>query len=134
MAGPSPWQRFVDSAVRPGVQPLPPGAQAVPTRSSPVRLEVHSTGVRGFVPESADSLRALLFDRLFTGRAASVTTAGKSSASETGDRPRRRTDLRLVPPVLLVWAAAVAGVRLPVPALIAVFAGLLLSASPSPGK
>jgi competence protein ComEC len=124
MARPGPWQRFVDSAVRPGVQPLPPGAQAVPTRSP----KVHSAGVRGFVPKSAASLRALLVDRLFPGRAASATIAGKSSASEAEDRPRRRTDLRLVPPVLLVWAAAVAGVRLPVPALIAVFAGLLLSA------
>jgi competence protein ComEC len=128
MAGPSPWQRFVDSAVRPGVQPSRSGAQPGPAQGEPVRPEVHSTGVRGFVPKSAASLRALLLGRLFTGRADSATNTGKSSSSEAEDRPRRRTDLRLVPPVLLVWAAAVAGIRLPVPALIAVFAGLLLSA------
>lgn len=126
MAGPSPWQRFVDSAVRPGVQPSPSGAPPGTARGGPGSPKIPSGGVRGFVPKSAAGLRAFLVDRLLPDRA-DPAAAGKS-ASEAAEGPRRRTDLRLVPPALLVWAAAVAGVRLPVGALIAVVAGLLLSA------
>jgi competence protein ComEC len=48
--------------------------------------------------------------------------------AEVAERPRPRMDLRLVPPALLVWAAAVAGVWLPLPGLVAVSVCFLVGA------
>ncbi|WP_311380531.1 ComEC/Rec2 family competence protein [Arthrobacter sp. ISL-69] len=97
--------------------------------------DVHSTGVRGIVPRMARGLQALLVARLLPAPAARPQAAGKQASAGTGtgtgtgDRPRRRTDLRLAPPALLVWAAAVAGVWLQLPALGLVIGGLLLGAA-----
>ena len=101
--------------------------------------DVRSTGVRGIVPRMAGGLRALLVAGLLTAPAVRPQAAGKQAGAGagagtgtgtgTGDRPRRRTDLRLAPPAVLAWAAAVAGVWLPLPALGLVIGGLLLGAA-----
>ncbi len=63
MGRPSPWQRFVDSAVRADA-PVPAQAPAGPPAGVPAGPEVHSAGVRGIVPRTAGGLRALLVARL----------------------------------------------------------------------
>ncbi|WP_308471388.1 ComEC/Rec2 family competence protein [Arthrobacter sp. Y81] len=93
--------------------------------------DVQSTGVRSIVPRTAGGIRALLVARILPAPAVRPQAAGKQASAGTGaaGRPRRRTDLRLAPPALLAWAAAVAGVWLPLPALGLVIGGLLLGAA-----
>lgn len=95
----------------------------------PAGTEVHSAGVRGIVPRTAGGLPTLLAARLFPALTDGSQAAAKHAVSGTGDRPRRRTDLRLALPALLAWAAAVAGVWLPLPVLAVVVVGLLGSAA-----
>ena len=125
MGRPSPWQRFVDSAVRadaqePGHAPAG-GATAVPGH--------RSAGVRGIVPRTVGGLPAILAARLIPALEDSSNAAGNQARAGNGDRPQRRTDLRLALPALLAWAAAVAGVWLPFPVLGVVVGGLLLGAA-----
>lgn len=133
MGRPSPWQRFVDSAVRADDQ-IPGQAPAGPADGLPAGPNVHSAGVRGIVPRTTPALPALLAARLIPAladrsQAAGRHAGGKRTAAGTGDRPRRRTDLRLAPPALLAWVAAVAGVWLPPAALSVVVGGLLFIAA-----
>lgn len=136
MGRPSPWQRFVFSAVRESPR-VPARAPVGPPSGVRTNPDVHSTGVRGIVPRTAGGLRALLVAGLLTAPAVRAQAAGKQASAGagagtgtgTGVRPRRRTDLRLAPPAVLAWAAAVAGVWLPLPALGLVIGGLLLGAA-----
>ncbi|MBP1136094.1 competence protein ComEC [Arthrobacter sp. PvP023] len=125
----SPWHRFVDAAVRGEVGGTPRLPRTADDPSTPRRAaEVRAAGIRGIVPRTASGLRDVIAARLLPGPEARVQGTGKPAGCATGDRPRRRTDLRLVPPALLAWAAAVAGVWLPMPALGVLIAGLLLAA------
>jgi competence protein ComEC len=135
MAEPSRWQRYVDAAVndpqtggesRTGSteaagrgavsrQPAPGSRQFAPGRAGPA----------GNGREFRRRLRGQLRDRL---RARLVPDPAVPARSED----RRRTDLRLAPPALLVWGTAVAGSWLAPAALLVlcvilgVSAGLLL--------
>lgn len=130
MAARSPWGRFVDSAVQ------------GPAGHDPSALS-HARRIPGHSPESATSGRpapdraALHPDvrRQAAGLADQLRSKlrGKEHATTSRDTPRRRTDVRLGLPALLVWGAAVAGVWL-TPAMLAllctgfmVLAGFLLA-------
>ncbi|WP_427169432.1 ComEC/Rec2 family competence protein [Arthrobacter sp. 92] len=99
----SPWQRYVDAAVR---SDMPSSAEprTAPADRGPftVAREVRIRLASALVPDPAGTRAA--------------------------DKPRHRTDLRLVPPAVLVWAAAVAGVWLPPAAIVAGFAFLVAGA------
>ena len=112
MGSPSRWSRFVESAVRvpgaveptgyptkPAAEPARPGA-GVPAR--PVR----------------ETFRRVVADN----------ARGRPKAPAADDGPGRRTDVRLVPAALFVWGAAVAGVWLTPPALVALCCGLVVLA------
>jgi competence protein ComEC len=115
MKRPSRWQRYVDAAVN------------YPVASDHGwSAEPDSASSRTYIRRLGDHLRS----RLVPAQAA---PAGAETA-------RRRTDLRLVPPGLLVWATAVAGNWLgPVPlaalcAILVAAAGVLLHAVRMRGK
>ncbi|ABK03624.1 ComEC/Rec2-related protein [Arthrobacter sp. FB24] len=125
----SPWHRFIDAAVsgEEGGTPRPPRTAENPPEARQA-AEVRAAGIRGIVPRTASGLREVLAARLLPGPEGRVQGTGRPAGTATGNRPQRRTDLRLVPPALLAWAAAVAGVWLPLPALGVLIAGLLLAA------
>ncbi|KIS27148.1 competence protein ComEC [Arthrobacter sp. SPG23] len=131
MGSPSPWHRFVDAAVRGEADvaqrspTLAPGDSGTAPRAA---SDVRAAGIRGILPRTASGVRELLAARLLPAPEGRAHAARQPAASSTGDRPRRRTDLRLAAPALLAWAAAVAGVWMPLPALGGLVAGLLLAA------
>ncbi|KQR68438.1 competence protein ComEC [Arthrobacter sp. Leaf337] len=130
MGSPSPWQRFVDAAVRGGQDEAlrpPPHAPGDPTSIFPSTPRTRSAGIQGIVPRTSAGLRAMVAARLLPPPEDRAQGIGKP-ASGAGGRPRRRTDLRLAPSALLTWAAAVGGIWLPLPALCVLIGGLLLSA------
>ena len=97
----SPWSRFVESAVqRPAVRA--PAVQQSPVQRPAVRRES---------ARLADHVRKKL--------------RGKEETIAPADTPRRRTDVRLGLPALLVWGAAVAGTWL-TPALLALLCSIWL--------
>jgi competence protein ComEC len=139
MAEPSRWQRYVDAAVtepRTGGESRAgsgedAGGGAVSRQSARESRQSAPgrAGPSGNGPEFRRRLRGQARDRLLAGLVPDPAVPAKSE-----DR-RRRTDLRLVPPALLVWATAVAGSWLapaPLAALcvaLGVSAGLLLHGS-----
>lgn len=132
MGRPSPWHRFVEAAVRGeqhAAQPLPPDATRDSMAAPQAGPAVRAAGIKGILPLRRTGLRGRLAGRLLPRPEEKARGSGKGVASGTRDRPRRRTDLRLAPPVLLTWAAAVAGVWLPLPALSVLIAGFLLAAA-----
>lgn len=112
MAGRSPWSRFVDSAVQgqraPGAFPASVGGPAVTPPSG-----VRAVGL---------NLRRL-------GERVGMKLRGKEPSISSAGAPRRRTDVRLALPALLVWSASVAGVWLAPEALVGLCCGLVLSAA-----
>ncbi|MDV8148331.1 ComEC/Rec2 family competence protein [Arthrobacter sp. B10-11] len=132
MGRPSPWHRFVEAAVRGeqhAAQPLPPDASRDSMAAPQAGPAVRAAGIKGILPRTSTGLRGMLAGRLLPGPEEKAGSSRKAAASGTGDRPRRRTDLRLAPPVLLAWAAAVAGVWLPLPALSVLIGGFLVAAA-----
>ncbi|WP_427131430.1 ComEC/Rec2 family competence protein [Pseudarthrobacter sp. S9] len=104
MPRPSRWQRYVDAAVsspQPGhpERSAAPGRLAGPAPESRRRTQQVRTVAPGGLPAFTRRLRDHARARLAPERAAPARVG----------EARRRTDLRLVPPVLLVWATAVAG-------------------------
>ncbi|WP_311380179.1 ComEC/Rec2 family competence protein [Arthrobacter sp. ISL-72] len=81
------------------------------------------------MPQTAAGLMGFLAALLLPDQAESAQGARKAATTAAGDRPSRRTDLRLAPSALLAWAAAVAGVWLPLPALGVLIGALLLGAA-----
>lgn len=130
MGSPSPWHRFVDAAVR-GEQDsgarLPQAPEDWIT-APPAVPAVRTAGLRGILPRTSAGLRGMLAARLLPGPEGRAPAPGKVGGSAAVGRPRRRTDLRLAPPALLTWAAAVAGVWLPLSVLCGLSGGLLLAA------
>lgn len=136
MAEPSRWQRYVDAAVN---DPRTGGESQAGSREAAGRGAVsrHSArgsrqlapgraGPAGNGPEFRQRLRGRLRDQLRARlRARLVPDPAVPAGSE--DR-RRRTDLRLVPPALLVWGTAVAGSWLAPAALAALCPVLMASA------
>ncbi len=101
MARRSPWSRFVDSAVQ-GPAVRAPAVQ---------RSAVQRPAVRRETARLADHVRKKV--------------SGKEESTAPADSPRRRTDVRLGLPALLVWGAAVAGAWL-TPGMLALLCGTLL--------
>lgn len=127
----SPWQRYVESAVRgPAVGPgtagrtltaqrgVPPGDHVAAGRATATgrrrRFEVFSS-CRHRVQEQWGGI----WDAAWRG--AETDKAGKGGT--TAEAPRRRTDIRLAVPAVAVWAASIAGLWLPPVALAALFGG-----------
>ena len=132
MGRPSPWHRFVEAAVRgerDAANPLLPQATQDSAAAPQTGSAVRAAGIRDILPRTSAGLRGRLAALLLPGPGERAGGTRQAAASGTGDRPRRRTDLRLAPPALLAWAAAVAGVWLPLPALSVLIGGLLLAAA-----
>ena len=123
------WQRFVDAAVSGDSHGVPPAGAGDSRPERPAPSAARSAGIRSFVPQTAAGLTGFLAARLLPDQAGTAQGARKATTMGAGDRPGRRTDLRLAPSALLAWGAAVAGVWLPLPALGALIAGLLLGAA-----
>ncbi|MCU1548933.1 MAG: ComEC/Rec2 family competence protein [Arthrobacter sp.] len=126
MAQPSRWQRYVDAAVN---QPLP----GDPRRSADAGSGGPPLGPGGELP-----LRHWAANRRNPARLAECygwlgdhlrsRIRPDRAAPARPETPRRRMDLRLVPPVLLVWAASLAGTWLG-PAPLAALCAILMSAA-----
>jgi competence protein ComEC len=118
----SPWNRYVESAVR-GPGPVPGGAgRTKPQAGSVPRSKDNLAGdpepVPGWRPglKTSDSGRRRaqeqwrhVWDAAREGVAADSAVKSPDAGSEA---PRRRTDVRLAVPALAVWAASVAGLWL----------------------
>jgi competence protein ComEC len=146
MTRPSRWQRYVDAAIN---HPLP-GDPADPDSADadaigPGAIGPTSSGLRREPPQRhrPAGRRPLARRTKFIGRLGFHLRSRlmpDRAAPARAETARRRTDLRLVPPVLLAWATAVAGNWLgpaPLAALCAILvaaAGLLLQAVRVRGK
>jgi competence protein ComEC len=118
----SPWNRYVESAVR-GPGPVPGGAgrtkpQAGSVPQSKDNLAAGPEAVTGWRPGLKASISGRrraqeqwrhVWDAAREG--VSADSAGKSPDAGS-EGPRRRTDVRLAVPALAVWAASVAGLWL----------------------
>ncbi|MCO4250085.1 ComEC/Rec2 family competence protein [Pseudarthrobacter raffinosi] len=111
MARRSPWSRFVDSAVQ---------GQGAPTAPAPVDTPAMTTSAG--VQAAGLKVRRL-------GERVGTKLRGQEPSSAATAAPRRRTDVRLALPALLVWSAAVAGVWLSPVALVGLCCGLVLVAT-----
>ena len=105
----SPWNRFVESAVQGQGRPAP---LTVPASSNSL------VGVNAAGPKARRM-----------GLRVGTKLRGQERTVSPTDAPRRRTDVRLALPAVLVWCAAVAGVWLTPTALVGLCCGLLLIAS-----
>lgn len=108
MANSSPWSRFVDSAVRGKEAPAgsEPGRQSQPMSTLKPRLTRSPTsGIRSSVRRPAGGTPGAAW----LGEHVVKKLRGQERISPS-DAPRRRTDVRLALPALLIWGAAVAGV------------------------
>jgi competence protein ComEC len=137
MAQPSRWQRYVDAAVsesRTGPRAAV-GRAAAPGSGPPAP---RPAGPPDGGPEIRRRLGDQRLDRLWDRLRARAVPAPAVPAGSA--ERRRRTDLRLVPPALLVWATAVAGGWLTPGGLaalcviLAASAGLLLHRSGARGR
>jgi len=123
----SPWNRYIESAVRGGV----PGTAAPGTPEGPASGE-HSSSPSAARPRTArlPAVRRRRLHRSWSqgvGKVRNRMADAAKSREEAGSGPagpRRRTDLRLALPAALVWAASVAGLWLPPPALAALCCAL----------
>jgi len=109
MARRSPWNRFVESAVQ--------GQGA----TAPLTVPASSNTLVG-VNAAGPKVRRL-------GLRVATKLRGQERTFSPTDAPRRRTDVRLTLPAVLVWCAAVAGVWLTPIALVGLCCGLLLIAA-----
>ncbi|WP_457962502.1 ComEC/Rec2 family competence protein [Arthrobacter sp. D1-29] len=110
MASRSPWSRYIESAVR---DREVPGAEESPGRES-----AESAASRRRRPLS--SVPTVLNERL------QGQLRGRDRPEAASEAPRRRTDVRLGLPALLVWCAALAGAWLSPEALM-ILCGTLVS-------
>ena len=115
MAARSPWSRFVDSAVQ-------GPAHAPPSTQSPHAARVSSRRPAG---ETAPLIPAVRRETARLAHQVRNTLGGKEASADPADRPRRRTDVRLGLPALLVWGAAMAGMWL-TPGMLAAMCGVLV--------
>ena len=118
-ARPSPWKRFVESAVQgggPGQQSGPPA----PTPSGP-RMPARR---RRVTPELEVLRKSLASCAAGVRNRVANNGKGQTDRHSSAEGPRRRLDLRLALPAALVWGAAVAGLWLP-PTELAVLCCLL---------
>ena len=111
MARLSPWGRFVESAVR-GRET--PAASANPASSAACAPRVVPAPGRPRDQPGTKAAGAEPVGREVRRLGARVGTKlwGKERGNPAFEAPRRRTDVRLALPALLVWGAAVAGVWL----------------------
>lgn len=119
MTSRSPWSRFVESAVR---------GRAVPDAVKPEGRGTQSAGPDGLQAAGLINARPT-----FPGAAQARERLGRRPRGQArdgagADAPRRRTDLRLAVPALLVWCAAISGAWLTPEALAALCGGLLCTA------
>ncbi|MCB5275693.1 hypothetical protein BJG92_03244 [Arthrobacter sp. SO5] len=111
----SPWQRYVDAAVRPG--PPASGQAATPDdlrRGADAAVGRRGHAVTGPLKRLGKRLRAAVFP---------------AAQAPSGPATLRRSDVRLVPAAVLVWASAVAGNRLGPAALAGLCLALLASSA-----
>jgi competence protein ComEC len=138
----SPWSRFVESAVR-GPEPQPQATRPTGTRApsgtgEPCRTpRPLSKPVRPRIPGLPASRRSVPeywaqgLDYVRQRLAADAKARQEADSGPAG--PRRRMDLRLAVPAVLVWGASVAGLWLPPAGLaalcsaLAALGGLLLA-------
>ena len=113
MAGHSPWRGFVDSAVQNQRAPTIHRASPTATPAGRVHAGVQAAGL---------NVRRL-------GERVGTKLRGQEPGASPTDAPRRRTDVRLAVPALLVWSAAVAGVWLTPVALVGLCCGVALAAT-----
>ncbi len=135
MARSSPWSRFVESAVHGQERTEASAARAVPGRSSdPVDVtrkrpaSQHAT-LQAPRLQAAAGWKAVGLQTSGLRERVGRKLRGQERGTDPTDTPRRRTDVRLALPALLVWLAAVAGVWLTPAALLALCCLLLLLAS-----
>ncbi|WP_231938628.1 ComEC/Rec2 family competence protein [Arthrobacter sp. B6] len=95
------------------------GPDAVESPGDPVQTREASARAGAEVPGLRETVRHVVTEKV----------RGRPKASGSGDRPRRRMDVRLAPAALLVWCAAIAGVWLTPAALLGVCCGLLILAT-----
>ncbi|WP_255768954.1 ComEC/Rec2 family competence protein [Pseudarthrobacter sulfonivorans] len=140
MAKQSPWSRFVDSAVQgPAVRGTSRQGQSEPTQESRTaaagdsRWRAAEAGRQSSYAGRRSSDTAAL--RPAVRRAAGRLTdqarkklRGTDPVAAATDTPRRRTDVRLGLPALLVWGAALAGVWLEPATLALLCTGLVVLA------
>jgi competence protein ComEC len=131
MAQRSPWSRFVDSAVdgtsgegaagegRAGQGSAAQRQAGYPRKSRPV-----STASGASAPHRATRRPDVRHQTARLADHVKGKLRGKEQAPAPSDTPRRRTDVRLGLPALLVWGAAVAGVWL-TPTMLAVLCTVL---------
>lgn len=100
---PSRWHRYIEAAVREPLAVNPPAAN---------RAAVLARSTHGDIKDAWEQIRLRVFP--------------KDHAAVRAQEPRRRMDLRLVPPALLVWAAAIAGMWLQPAGLVILCIVLLL--------
>lgn len=113
----SPWYRYVDAAVQGGTPGSPPRTSAKGANSSGTPSGEQAR------PWTRASARVAAAARKWTRP---DSQAGTSDVDP--DVPRRRTDLRLALPAMMVWGASVAGLWL-VPVALAVLCGVLSGAA-----
>ena len=109
MSNRSPWSRYVESAVQ---------AQALPDAAGPDGLQAAGP-INARLPHPTFPVAARVREHL------GERLRGQVRDGAGTDSPRRRTDLRLALPALLVWCAAISGVWLTPEALVALCGGLL---------
>ncbi|WP_426995866.1 ComEC/Rec2 family competence protein [Pseudarthrobacter sp. N5] len=148
MRQPSRWQRFVEAAVRPpavgaGPEPLEPERLEPWVEGQPARAGASPQSLRGHAraaqlgeagittsPQPSKRAGAGAGFRIRIRKQLGTLLRPETSASCDAGQTRRRTDLRLAPPALLVWGAAIAGVWLPPTGLVLVCCGLLACSTP----
>lgn len=116
MTSRSPWSRFVESAVR---------GQAVPNAVKPEGRGTHSAGPDGLQAAGLINARPTFPGAARVRERLGRPPRGQARDGAEADAPRRRTDLRLGVPALLVWCAAISGTWLTPEALAALCGGLL---------
>ncbi|MDQ0678272.1 competence protein ComEC [Arthrobacter pascens] len=128
MSSRSPWSRYVESAVRVQALPDAAGPDGLLGAAGPDGRGTRAAGPDGH--QAVGPVNARL-TRPTSHVAAQVRghlgkrLRGQARDAAGTDVPRRRTDLRLAFPALLVWCAAISGVWLTPEALAAVCGGLL---------
>lgn len=135
MAARSPWSRFVDSAVQ--GQEAPAGSErggrqgthlTVTREPGQIGTTRPRSGSSSSVGSSVGELGAARLGAAQLGERVGKKLRGQERLAPS-DTPRRRTDVRLAFPALLVWGAAVAGVWFsPVVLMVVCSSSLLMAA------